>query len=126
MYQGKKILAVIPARGNSKGIPRKNMKKIAGRPLFLWTVDAAKNCSLIDKIIVSTEDKNIAKAAGNAGVPTYDLRPLSLATDTVTTNEVLLYELSKLENSGEKFEIIVKLLVLFAMLVPEALTANNS
>jgi len=45
MYQGKKILAVIPARGNSKGIPRKNMKKIAGRPLFLWTVDAAKNCS---------------------------------------------------------------------------------
>ncbi len=57
------ILGIIPARGGSKGIPRKNIKMIAGKPLIAWTIEAAKESRLMDRFVVSTEDQEIAQVA---------------------------------------------------------------
>lgn len=82
------ILAIIPARGGSKGIPRKNIKEIAGKPLIAWTIEAAKNSKLIDKFVVSTEDKEIAAISRRLGAEVL-VRPAELATDKITILDVL-------------------------------------
>lgn len=81
MYKDKKILAVIPARGGSKGVPRKNIKMLAGKPLIAWTIEAAKKSKLIDKCIVSTEDEEIRSVAEAWGGEVPFLRPAELAQD---------------------------------------------
>lgn len=82
------ILAVTPARGGSKGIPRKNIKDIAGKPLIAWTIEAAKNSKLIDRYVVSTEDDEIARVAKSFGADVLR-RPPELATDEADTLHVL-------------------------------------
>ena len=67
MIDNKKVLAIIPARGGSKGIPRKNVKAISGKPMIQYTIEAAKDCEYIDKVIVSTEDEEIADISMRAG-----------------------------------------------------------
>lgn len=81
MYKGKKILAVIPARGGSKGIPRKNIKELGGKPLIAWTIECAKKSAYIDRAIVSTEDEEIAEVARKCGGDVPFMRPLELAQD---------------------------------------------
>ena len=87
------ILGVIPARGGSKGIPRKNIKMIAGKPLISWTIEAAKQSKLLDRIVVSTEGPEIALIARQYGVEVID-RPAELAVDEATTISVLQHVLS--------------------------------
>ncbi len=82
------ILAITPARGGSKGIPRKNIKTIAGKPLLAWTIEAAKESKLIDRYIVSTEDVEIANVARRYGAEVLD-RPYELARDETPTIDVL-------------------------------------
>jgi len=82
------ILAITPARGGSKGIPRKNIKLIAGKPLIAWTIEAAKKSKLIDKYVVSTEDAEIAEVAKKFGAEVLE-RPGELATDEASTLSVL-------------------------------------
>lgn len=82
------ILGITPARGGSKGIPKKNIKMIAGKPLLAWTIEEAKKSKLIDKYVVSTEDKEIAKVAQSFGAEVL-LRPAKLATDEASTESVL-------------------------------------
>jgi CMP-N-acetylneuraminic acid synthetase len=82
------ILGIIPARGGSKGIPRKNIKLIAGKPLIAWTIEAAKRSKLMDRFVVSTEDPEIAAIARQYGAEVM-VRPPELATDTATTISVL-------------------------------------
>lgn len=82
------ILGVIPARGGSKGIKKKNIRHIAGKPLIAWTIEAARESKLLDRIIVSTEDDEIANVAREWGAEVID-RPVELATDTATTLSVL-------------------------------------
>ena len=65
MINGKKVLAIIPARGGSKGLPGKNIKELCGKPLIAWTIEQAKSYSDIDRIVVSTEDREIAEVAKN-------------------------------------------------------------
>ena len=67
MIKGKKVLVVIPARGGSKGIPRKNIKDICGKPLIAWSILAAMDSEYIDKILVSTDDREIADVSKNWG-----------------------------------------------------------
>ena len=69
------ILAIIPARGGSKGIPHKNIQNLAGKPLIAYTIIAAKKSKLIDKIVVSTDDKKIAKISEAYGIEVPFLRP---------------------------------------------------
>ncbi|NLK95016.1 MAG: acylneuraminate cytidylyltransferase family protein [Clostridiales bacterium] len=97
----KKILAIIPARGGSKGIPRKNIKNICGRPLISYTIMAAKNCKYIDRVIVSTEDEEIAEVSKAFGAEIPFLRPKELAEDTSPTIECIIDAINKLkENEG--------------------------
>jgi len=90
------ILGVIPARGGSKGIPRKNIKMIAGKPLIAWTIEAAQESKLIDRFIVSTEDPEIAAVARQYGAEVLE-RPAGLATDKATTLSVLQDVLTKID-----------------------------
>lgn len=87
------ILGVIPARGGSKGMPRKNIKAIAGRPLISWSIEAAKQSKLLDRFVVSTEDSEIADISRKCGTEMID-RPSKLATDEATTLSVLQHVLS--------------------------------
>ncbi|MEK5325859.1 acylneuraminate cytidylyltransferase family protein [Aeribacillus sp. FSL M8-0254] len=81
MINNKKILAIIPARGGSKGIPKKNIKLLKGKPLIAWTIEEAKKSCFLDKIIVSTDDEEIMKVAKKWGAEVPFLRPSELAQD---------------------------------------------
>jgi len=76
-----KILGVITARGGSKGIPQKNIKLLAGKPLIWWTIDAAKKSGVFDRLIVSTDDEAIANVCRGHGVEVPFMRPKELAED---------------------------------------------
>ncbi|NQT47104.1 MAG: acylneuraminate cytidylyltransferase family protein [Candidatus Omnitrophica bacterium] len=87
------ILGVIPARGGSKGIPRKNIKMIAGKPLIAWTIEAAQEATLLDRFVVSTEDEEIEQISKERGAEVIK-RPTELATDEASTLSVLQHTLS--------------------------------
>lgn len=89
------ILGITPARGGSKGIPRKNIRTLVGKPLIAWTVEAAKRSKLINRYVVSTEDKEIAKVARRYGSEVL-IRPAELATDEADTLDVLIHAVSEI------------------------------
>jgi CMP-N,N'-diacetyllegionaminic acid synthase len=90
------MLAIIPARGGSKGLPGKNIKNLAGKPLICHTIEEAKKSRLIDKVIVSTDDENIARVAIECGAECPFLRPERLASDNSLVNDTYIYMLEKL------------------------------
>jgi CMP-N-acetylneuraminic acid synthetase len=91
-----KILAIIPARGGSKGIPRKNVKPLAGKPLIGWTIEAALQAQGIDRLIVSTEDEEIASVAKQFGAEVPFMRPLALAQDDTPGIAPVLHAIERL------------------------------
>ena len=104
------ILALIPARGGSKGIPRKNIRSFAGYPLIAWSIAAAKRSSWVTRIIVSTDDEEIAAVAREWGAETPFLRPSELAQDKTTDLPVFEHALKWLEEvEGYRPEIVVQL-----------------
>jgi len=90
------ILGITPARGGSKGIPRKNIRELYGKPLIAWTIEAAKRSKLLDRYVVSTEDREIAEVAKRYGAEMIP-RPPELATDEATTLSVLQDVLKKID-----------------------------
>ena len=84
-------LAVIPARGGSKRIPRKNIRDFCGKPMIAWSIAAARESGLFDQIIVSTDDDEIAEVAQSQGAVTPFRRPQELANDTAGTTEVIAH-----------------------------------
>lgn len=90
------ILGITPARGGSKGVPRKNVRPIHGRPLIAWTVAAAAASRLIGRYVVSTKDPEIAAVALSLGAEVLD-RPPELATDEALTVDVLRYALTRID-----------------------------
>ena len=90
------ILGIIPARGGSKTVPRKNIKEMCGKPLMVWTIEAAKKSRLLDRFVVSTEDKEISEVAKKHGAEVVE-RPPELATDTATTLSVLQDVLKRID-----------------------------
>ncbi len=104
------VLAIIPARGGSKGIPRKNIRLFAGYPLIAWSIAAAKQASLVTRVIVSTDDEEIASVAREYGAETPFLRPAELAQDQTTDLPVFEHTLKFLEEvEGYRPEMIVQL-----------------
>ena len=104
------ILALIPARGGSKGIPRKNIRSFAGYPLIAWSIAAAKQSERVTRLIVSTDDEEIASVARQYGAETPFLRPEELAQDKTTDLPVFEHTLQWLEeNEGYRPEIMVQL-----------------
>lgn len=109
MFKGKKILSLIPARGGSKGLPRKNILPFSGKPLIAWTIEQAKKSKYIDRIIVSTEDNQIAEISEQYGAEVPFTRPKILATDKAKGLNVVLHAIDWLENNNEKYKILLLL-----------------
>ena len=105
-----KILAIIPARGGSKGIPRKNIKILGNKPLIAWSIDAAKRGNLIDRVVVSTDDEEIAAVAQEHGAETPFLRPKELAQDLTPTLPVLEHAVRWLQDNEKYIPDVVVLL----------------
>ena len=103
------IVAVIPARGGSKGLPRKNILPVKGKPLIIYTIEQALSAPLLSRIIVSTDDNEIAEIAKQAGAEVPFLRPKELATDTAHTGPVLEHTASFLEERNYPVNAIVTL-----------------
>lgn len=91
-----KILAVIPARGGSKGVPRKNIRELAGKPLIAWTIEAALAAADLDRVTVSTEDEEIAEVARQYGAEVPFMRPAELAADDSTTLAALRHAVAQM------------------------------
>ena len=99
------VIGIIPARGGSRRIPGKNIKPLGGKPLLLWTIDAARKASWLRKLVVSTEDHAIAAAARGHEAEVVD-RPPELATDQATLYPVMLHVLDSIQ---ETFDYVVLL-----------------
>ena len=97
MIEGNKVLAIIPARSGSKGVPNKNIRKLSGRPLVAYTISAANQSKYIDRVIVSTDCERIAAVSQRSGAEVPFLRPENLATDTSTSAEVVKHALDAIE-----------------------------
>lgn len=104
------ILAIIPARGGSKGVPRKNIKPLGGKPLIAWVIEAAKQSEHLTRVMVSTEDAEIADVAKQWGAEVPFMRPPELAADLSTDVDYLTHVLETLkETEGYEPDIIVNL-----------------
>jgi CMP-N-acetylneuraminic acid synthetase len=101
-----RTLAIIPARGGSKGIPRKNVKPLGGRPLIGYTIDAAIGASRVDRTIVTTDDDEIATVAEREGADVPFLRPAELAEDETPTEPVVSHALETVEGTYGQFVLL--------------------
>lgn len=109
MFDGKKILAIIPARGGSKGLPRKNLLPLSGKPLIAWSIEQALASEYIDRVIVSTDDKEIANVSVEYGADVPFIRPAELATDSASSADVVIHALNFFEGKGEHYDYIALL-----------------
>lgn len=100
--------AIIPARGGSKGIPRKNIRPLAGKPLVAYSIASSLDASLIDRTIVSTDDEEIAHVARQYGAEVV-MRPSELATDKAITELAMMHAVEQLERDGWAVDIVVLL-----------------
>lgn len=104
-YQGKKTIGIITARGGSKGIPRKNIKQLAGKTLIAYTIEAARASQCLTRCIVSTDDEEIASVARTYGAEVPFMRPAELAQDKSGSIEVVQHALQWLkEQEGQTFD----------------------
>lgn len=104
-----RTLVIIPARGGSKGIPRKNIKLFDGKPLIYYTIDCARAICPNEDICVSTDDAEIISVVEQYGLNVPFVRPAELATDTAGTYEVLLHALNFYEKQGKHYDVVVLL-----------------
>lgn len=107
---GLRIVALVCARGGSKGVPRKNIRPLAGKPLIVHTIEAAKACPFFDAIVISTDDEEIAAIAREAGAIVPMLRPAELASDTAGKFDVFVHAIGMIDSHfGAKTDILVDL-----------------
>ena len=104
MYKNKTFLGIVPARGGSKRLPRKNMLNLCGKPLIAWSIEAGLNSKYIDKVVVSSDDDEILNISLNFGAETIK-RPVELASDTATTFDAIKHTI----DNFEKYDYIVLL-----------------
>ena len=109
MYKGKKVLAIIPARGGSKGLPGKNVRPLLGKPLIGWSIEHAQQSKYVDEIFISTDSQDIADVAENFGVKVPELRPMELAVDTAPSSAFIIYTIEKFTKEGNPFDYFILL-----------------
>ncbi len=109
MIEGKKILAIIPARGGSKGLPGKNIKPLLGKPLLVWTLEQAKKSRYLDRVFLSTDSAEIAEVGKMNGADVPFFRPAELATDNSPTSGAILHAIDNFEQRGETYDYVVLL-----------------
>ena len=106
-----RVLAIIPARGGSKGVPGKNIKLLSGKPLIEYTTEVALQSKLLTKVVVSSDDDKIIEVAKNTGVEVPFKRPSNLSEDATPTLPVIKHALAYYKNIGEEFDAICLLQV---------------
>ncbi|MBI2552439.1 acylneuraminate cytidylyltransferase family protein [Candidatus Uhrbacteria bacterium] len=107
MYKDKTILAVIPARGGSKGLPRKNLRSLLGKPLIAWTIEAALQSGVFDRVAVVTDDQEIAAVAKKYGAEVPFMEPDELAADAVKGINVILYAMDWFAKHDKKYDLLM-------------------
>jgi len=124
MISGKRVLCIVPVRGGSKGVPGKNARPLAGRPLVAYTLDHALACPEIDRTIVSTDSEDLARLAREAGVGVPFMRPAELAGDSAGTIDVLLHAMEYVDREeGGAYDIVVLLHATAPLRLPEDISA---
>jgi len=103
------MLAVIPARGGSKGVPGKNIKELAGKPLIVYTIEAALDSNIFEKVIVSTDSEEIADIAEKNGAEVPFFRPDDLSGDLVSSDDVIIHALDFYKQRKVEFNSVCKL-----------------
>ncbi|WP_102273801.1 acylneuraminate cytidylyltransferase family protein [Cytobacillus massiliigabonensis] len=96
MINNKKVLAIVPARGGSKGVPRKNVRNLAGKPLIAWTIETGKKSKYIDRVIVSSDDSEIIRISKAYGADVPFIRPKHLAEDKTPGIDPVIHALKEL------------------------------
>jgi N-acylneuraminate cytidylyltransferase len=119
------IIAIIPARGGSKRIPRKNIRPFASKPIIAYSISAARDCGLFDRIIVSTDDAEIAAVARDCGAETPFVRPPELSDDHTGTNAVAAHALAWLAERGENVEYACCIYATAPFLAPDDLRRGH-
>lgn len=109
MYRSKKILAIIPAREGSKGIKNKNIIKLKGKHLIVYSIEAALKSKYIDKVVVSTDGEKIGKISKYYGASVPFLRPKHLALDHSNTIDSLIHCIEEIKKLGEEYDYVVLL-----------------
>ena len=109
MINQKKVLAIIPARGGSKGLPGKNIRPLNGIPLVAWPIKAALASQYIDRVIVSTDDENIAEIALEYGADVPFMRPIEFAQDTSPSSDAIIHALTFCNEKDGDYDYIVLL-----------------
>ena len=106
MFKNKKIFAIIPARGGSKGVPRKNIRPAGGKPLIAWMIEAAKKSKYIDRLILSSDDDEIISVAREYKCEVPFVRPAALAQDKSLTSDAIVHALNKI--SGHDYVMVLQ------------------
>ena len=109
MYKNKTIIGLIPARGGSKGLPGKNIRPLLGKPLIAWTIKQALSSKYLDRVIVSTDDEEIAEVSKEYGAEVPFLRPEELATDEAKGIDVVLYAIDWMERNDKPYDLLMLL-----------------
>jgi CMP-N,N'-diacetyllegionaminic acid synthase len=109
VFKEKKIIALIPARGGSKGLPRKNILPFVGKPLIAWTIEQAIASNCLARVIVSTDDDEIAEVAKKYRADVPFIRPKELATDDATASDVISHAVDYLLKHDGPFDILLLL-----------------
>ena len=106
MFKGKSVLAIIPARGGSRRLPGKNIKSLGGKPLIAWTIEAARNSSYLDRIILSSDDVEIIKVAQTWKCEVPFIRPAELASSSAKSEDVVRHALSFFSEKYDYFLLL--------------------
>ena len=108
-----RVLGIIPVRGGSKGVKRKNVKLLGGKPLIEYTITAVKDATLLSEIIVSSNDEEIMAVANKLGIKTPFIRPANLASDESPTIDTIIHALEYFKSQGLKFDVVCLLQVTY-------------
>ena len=119
-----KILAIIPARGGSKRIPSKNIRFLCGKPIIAYTIEAAKQSGLFDRVVVSTDNNDIASAAQKSGAEVPFLRQASLADDQTPISLVTYDTLRRLDSHGYLYSYVAQLMPNCPLRTPKDVVAS--
>ena len=109
MINGERLLALIGARGGSKGVPGKNIKLLGGKPLIAWTIEAALKSDYIDRLIVSSDSNDIINISRKFGADTPFIRPSELATDEAVQEDAILHAMEWTEKNDKPYKYLMVL-----------------
>lgn len=109
MIGNKRVLALIPARSGSKGLPGKNIRMLGGKPLLAWPISAARTSRYVDRIILSTDSSDYAKVGLEYGADVPFLRPAELAADTSPSIDFIVHMIETLKQAGDEYDFLVLL-----------------